>query len=140
MSKNVTFPIAKLLKEKGFNEPCDDYYTSKGMLNSDGYGDIIFDQGFNSHDYEKMLKFDYSDFDKKQKEDYFLCPTISDVVDWLLEKHGIWISVFTNSSGKFNYLITKTNSKEMIDELNTKFDTPKEAYLSAIEYTLKNLI
>ena len=29
---------------------------------------------------------------------------------------------------------------EMIDELNTKFDTPKEAYLSDIEYTLKNLI
>ena len=54
MSKYVTFQISKLLKEKDFNEPCDDYYTSKGMLNSDGYGDIIFDQGFNSGEPERM--------------------------------------------------------------------------------------
>lgn len=138
MSKYVSFEISKLLKEKDFNEPCDDYYTSKGMLNSDGYGDIIFDQGFNSGEPERMLKFDYSDFDKKQKEDYFLCPTISDVVDWLLEKYGIWISVDRH----FDKFISKNNGV-IIDfdgEKRNYFETPTEAYLSAIEYALKHLI
>lgn len=152
MSKYVTFEIAKLLKEKGFNEPCDDYYTSKELLNSDGYGDTIFEQGFNSHDYEKMLKFDYSDFNKKQKEDYILCPLISDVVDWLSEKHGIWINVEPECYGENWYVKLMCCSQKtwenlelrsMINKATFSLDeekSPKEAYLAAIEYTLKNLI
>lgn len=119
INKLVDFHTAKLLKEKGFNEPCGDRFDENGIPTATKLG-------------MHMHPNNYSDS--------YSAPRISDIVDWLLEKHGIWISVFTNSSGKFNYLITKTNSKEMIDELNTKFDTPKEAYLSAIEYTLKNLI
>lgn len=153
MSKYVSFEISKLLKEKDFNEPCDDYYTSKGMLNSNGYGDIIFDQGFNSGGAERMLKFDYSDFDKKQKEDYFLCPTILNVVDWLNEKFGIWIYNTCDVDGNFYphiYFSTESNWQNL--ELRSKmnegnrviarndYKSPQEAYLGTIKHVLKHMI
>jgi hypothetical protein len=65
MNTQVSFEIAKLLKEKEFNENCSDYYTQTGNLNSDGWGDIIYEQGFGFPD--RMLRFNYSDFNKNKK-------------------------------------------------------------------------
>ncbi len=91
MNTPVSFELAKLLKEKEFDENCSDYYTQTGNLNSDGWGDIIYEQGFGFPD--RMLRFNYSDFNKNQKETCFLCPTIAEVVMWVYEKHEIWIGV-----------------------------------------------
>lgn len=138
MQTPVTFPIAKLLKEKGFNENCSDYYTSTRGLNSNGWGDIIYKQGFGSGSPDRMLKFNYSDFNKYQKETYFLCPTIAEVVMWLYEKHGIWVSVYeykdhaADVNDKFVFRTSYTKLKE--------FNSPTEAYEAVIEYVLKDLV
>ena len=59
-------------------------------------------------------------------------PTIAEVVMWLYEKHGDWISVvkfekYSSCTFRHNCLFKEYNS-------------PTEAYEAAIEYTLKNLI
>lgn len=126
MSKNVTFPIAKLLKEKGFNEPCEDRFDNNGIPTATKLG-------------MHMHPNNYSDS--------YSAPLISDVVDWLLEKHGIWIFVQRASEiinyeafDKFQPVIEFIpQTRFVIDDLE-KFEKPKEAYLAAIEYTLKNII
>jgi hypothetical protein len=141
MNTPVSFEIAKLLKEKEFNENCSDYYTQTGNLNSDGWGDIIYEQGFGSGEPDRMLRFNYSDFNKNQKETCFLCPTIAEVVMWLYEKHGFWCYVYTN--GKLWYPCIQYSSLGDMAVLSSKiglFNSPTEAYEAVIKYTLKNLI
>lgn len=139
----VKFPIAKLLKEKGFDIPTKKYYEyalKSKKDKEDGYsGSFGWKKG------ELNLQSDYfqnnseSDF---ASEMWYMCsaPTIAEVVMWLYEKHGIWISVsvipFENNF-MFEYSIA--NIKECLYQYGT-YDSPTEAYEAAIEYTLKNLI
>jgi len=141
MNTPVKFEIAKLLKEKGFDENCSDYYTQTGNLNSDGWGDIIYEQGFGSGEPDRMLKFNYSDFNKHQKETCFLCPTIAEVVMWLYEKHGIWITVLQMlHNGETVTWYASYYEQGVGEDIEVYYNTPTEAYQAAIEYTLKNLI
>lgn len=139
MNTPISFKLAKLLKEKGFDENCSDYYTALGHLNSNGWGDIIYEQGFGSGEPDRMLRFNYSDFNKHQKETCFLCPTISEVVMWLYEKHGIWIWAERYST------LFRPYAEEIGDERfgkweGHKYNSPTEAYEAAIEYCLTKLI
>jgi len=143
MNTPVSFELAKLLKEKEFDENCSDYYTQTGNLNSDGWGDIIYEQGFGSGEPDRMLRFNYSDFNKNQKETCFLCPTIAEVVMWLYEKHGIWIGVICDVGNDllftFKIYSTKIGEERCIVNGNM-YESPTEAYEAGIEYTLNNLI
>lgn len=67
-------------------------------------------------------------------------PTITEVVMWLYEKHGIWIGVQPNEpyiDDDWCFTIFKdlknNNSRE-------GYNSSTEAYEAAIEHTLKNLI
>ena len=124
MTTPVNFEIAKLLKEKGFGDKTKSY-------NKDG----------------KLVTV--SLFIRKYHTEnvYYPAPTITEVVMWLYEKHGIWIYI------KRFCLV---ENKEAFDKLQPiiefipqiKYDitdlpiynSPSEAYETAIEYTLKNLI
>lgn len=67
-------------------------------------------------------------------------PTITDVVMWLYDKHGIWINVSykRHSEDKhFAYTIRQANG---IETYLWEHNSPTEAYESAILYCLKNLI
>ena len=142
MNTPVSFELAKLLKEKEFDENCSDYYTQTGNLNSDGWGDIIYEQGFGSGEPDRMLRFNYSDFNKNQKETCFLCPTIAEVVMWLYEKHEIWTVVNVNIMGSwyFEHFDLKEKRNAQFKPTDTHYDSPTEAYEAAIKYTLKNLL
>lgn len=116
MTTHVNFEIAKLLKDKGFdNIECDGYYRI-----CDGY--------------TKGCKFCYSNV-SKQDEEGILAPTIAEVVMWLYRNHRIWIEI--RKSYLLNQFVAVTKNPRV--ELSSK-DTPTEAYESAIEYTLKILI
>ena len=76
-------------------------------------------------------------------------PTIGEVLEWLYEKHGIWIVINPHKGeddlGKpfmeFDPEVWSFTNKCILH--NTKllyFNSPTEAYESAIEYTLNNLI
>ena len=121
MRKNVTFPIAKLLKEKGFNEPCEDRFDENGIPTATKLG-------------MHMHPNNYSDS--------YSAPLISDVVDWLLEKHSIWI--FCDRTTTWFWTIQKStgeyihheDQEPLTDEICKGFNS----YLAAIEYTLTEII
>lgn len=93
----------------------------------------------------QLLKEKNEIFDVTSTLDY---PTIADVVMWLYENHGIWVSVKTikwnyeHNTIRFNYNICKFNHNNSSDITDVVYDfnSPTEAYEVAIEYTLKNLI
>jgi len=142
MNTPVSFEIAKLLKEKDFDERCNHGYwfnkKNPTLLNNATYAN----SQHQIYDGRRILA---------------LAPTIADVVMWLHEKHGIWISVFFVLQHKaWDYSYTninwteEENSKELKQELDNiinnlfrptvKKNSPTEAYLEAIKYTLTDLI
>lgn len=134
MSKYVTFPIAKLLKEKGFGEQVNNYFRDNGRIEE-------FQPKYTCN-YNSSVSVGLT----------HSRPNISDVVDWLSEKHGIWINVEPECYGENWYVKLMCCSQKtwenlelrsMINKATFSLDeekSPKEAYLAAIEYTLKNLI
>lgn len=120
MNTPVSFPIAKLLKEKEYkdknmlgtvrlSEP--EYYDPNGIIHN--IKDI-----FEEKDYEI--------------EDCFNAPTIVEVIMWLYEKYAIWIEVYYDDGKKEFY--TVLNGEEY------KYNSPTEAYETTIKYVLENLI
>lgn len=68
----VSFEIAKLLKEKGFDEPTTKSYYTEGFENP-----MIF-----SHDLLPCIQ-----------TDEFLCPTLQMAMKWLREVHHLVIQI-----------------------------------------------
>jgi len=134
MNTPVDFSTAKLLKEKGFDEVCQKWYSVEGGL----YYQDEFD---NNRGFIPVCECE--------------APTIAEVVMWLYEKHGIWISldwmtrIKPYNSGFISHLrgtnkrLNQDNFIVINDTLKPGyevFNSPTEAYEAAIEYTLNNLI
>jgi len=66
--------------------------------------------------------------------------TIADIINWLLENHSIWISVLCDVGQDklftFKIYSTKIGNEKCLVNGNL-FDTPTEAYLAAIKFTIK---
>ena len=138
MNTPVSFSIDKLLKEKGF----DKY----GYLQDVWLG--------NKYEWKRKGKnkksVEISVFELGSSS---VLPTIADVVMWLYEKHGIWISVVCDVYGKLWYARLHSASESLWrdddkrHEVITAYykfpnehDTPTKSYEAAFEYTLNNLI
>jgi hypothetical protein len=126
MNTPINFEIAKLLKEKDFQEKSKSY-------NDDG----------------KLITVSLSIRKFNPEKTYYPAPTIAEVVMWLYEKHEIWISINKlNDSKFFINIVLKDNTKIIkgvtVDDVEFRkvhyFNSPTEAYEAAIEYTLNNLI
>jgi hypothetical protein len=121
MTTPVSFELAKLLKDKGFDESIDArWYYDYEYLN-----------------YKLSLK---GVIKWNPKEDSYPAPTIAEVVMWLYEKHGIWIYLVPAEDNK-DVFKPFFRGKNIIDQHLTEFfNSPTEAYEAGIEYTLNNLI
>ena len=130
----VSFETAKLLKDKGFNEPCLYYYFSDGIIGR-----------------RKGLK------DRNcPSVNTFSMPTHQMAMKWLREVHNLHIMV--NCVGKVNYdpIVQRFDGKDFEVEgvevgttrkidgkwVNVRrgFKTYEQACEAAIKYCLKNLI
>ena len=70
-----------------------------------------------------------------------LLSNISDVVMWLYEKHGIWISVHYHKSKRFSVTICDECDNSLSDGLfGDLYNSPTEAYEAAIKYCLEKII
>jgi hypothetical protein len=113
MNTTISFNLAKLLKEKGF----------KNIFSSS----------------EKFYYPDTEELTENNRGDNLPAPTISDVVMWIYERHGIWIWVSMELGFNTTFCWQLTGERTS-SNYKSYFKTPTEAYLGAIEYTLTNLI
>lgn len=124
----VTFQVAKLAKEKGFDKALEDIFYSVYNIEDKS----LMSQRFFKNVHQTTLV--------KGKDLFYHAPTIAEIVMWLYEKRGIWICVsnipFENHF-TFEYSI---NTLEECKHHDGVFNSPTEAYEAAIEYTLKKLI
>lgn len=145
MNTPVNFEIAKLLKDKEFMD--------KNM-----YGEVRLSQPkfYDSHGVIHNIKDAFEKTELNLRECYN-APTISEVIMWMYEKHGIWIDVRYLHKYKewdYDYSNIKWTDEEYskhlqkdIDEMlegifnrKPKFNSPIEAYEAAIEHILTKLI
>ena len=116
----VSFEVAKLLKEKGFDE-----YCSKSYFKMD-----------------KTLK--ESGFSEWEKVNEIKAPTQSLAIKWLREVHNIFIEIGTSIDLNGNYHFSYTildNECKYIRRGYSDFDwNYEEAAETAIKYCLENLI
>ena len=128
MNKPVNFELAKLLKEKGFDEDCYRTY-SNGKISP---FPLLENMGG-----EPILNpLDYKWKNSLIHESVISAPTIAEVVMWLYEKNRIWIYVSIDNEKHINWHIISGN----YSQIDVGFKTPTEAYEAAIEYVLTNLI
>lgn len=127
MNTPVNFELAKLLKEKGLK-----YYSTNNYFYNE-HGKIKYGKALNT----------YNDYPAELDE----CdaPAIAEVVMWLYQKHGIWISVsHLPFNQKFAFRVTGKYNEDNKGILHgytfSHYETPTEAYEAAIEYTLTNII
>jgi hypothetical protein len=111
----VSFEIAKLLKEKGFEE-CP-------LFRYDDCGHLWVQGGYN-----KTIKW------------HFPAPTLQMAMKWLREIHNLQIQIapITSRHKDWTFGIYKKFSPLTIDLLH--FPTYEQACEAAIKYCLKNLI
>ena len=130
MTTPVSFELAKLLKENGFDLYCQhSYWKGELTLHTPGYA---LKDGTTS-------QANYFNFER------YYAPTIAEVVMWLYEKHGIWISVVPYDDEELSQTLWENKIIDIADDYNdysdyTFYHSPTEAYEAVILYTLNNLI
>ena len=117
--------LSRLCADKGYKRPkgySQPYYNHLGILN----GDVT-----------ELVKAQINEKDTTPFQT-IAAPTIVEVVMWLYEKHGIWISVDFNleTSWFYDIVVLSGEGGNILDNV----DSPTEAYEAAIDYTLNNLI
>lgn len=118
----VTLEVAKLLKEKGFNEECYAYYRN-GVLIYAMYQDY---SSINDMLYQYILN------------DKIYTPTLYQAQKWLRDKHNIHITIGNSASGYW-WELSKADNGTTIYDYNYsgpndggKWDTYEEALICGI--------
>ena len=131
----VTFELAKKLKEKGYPQIKK---NTIAMYNEVG---DWYSLAKNLDDFE----YSFADFDEHD----YVCPTISQVLNWLGDEKQIYIlvepfpSMATNDEVCWSWHFKWNSDGVNIDHTfpdDFTYLTSKEAALAGIEYTLNNLI
>ena len=127
----VSFDIAKLLKEKGFDEPCECFYDTENNDPSIVNGWMVISN---------------SELEKRE----FVCysaPTLQMAMKWLRDIHNYSISICLDSYVEpydNEYYILIRRKKDLFEEISpceqVYFKTYEEAAEAAIKYCLENLI
>lgn len=125
MKDLVDFNLAKLAKEKGFNEQT---YSDCWVETLDG--DII-------HNRERQDKAEHD-----RCEQYLMQPTLTSLQDWLREKHNININIRHRTFNQM-FVFDITGSYQEGDRgiihtgLGKKFDSYKKTLIFGLEEGLK---
>ena len=122
MNTPVSFELAKLLKERGFDK--ETYKSFRVSINPDiKVGEPIPD---------KITYF-------RNVKESIAAPTIAEVVMWIYEKHGVWIWV-SIEVGMHTIFCWQLSGENVSSNYKTNFKSPTGAYLAAIEHTLINIV
>ena len=146
MNTPVNFPIAKLLKEKGFEEISSNFYTNPRckMFGIDEHG-----RYYPIKNKAKSLWISGNAATLDSKHVYY-APTIAEVMYWIYSKYDIWISLIPDSSSghklldrTFSVSIFRFNMNLNVqaeilrkDKNILYFNLPENAFEYAIDYIL----
>ena len=133
----VSFETAKLLKEKGFDIPCNAYFVEAEKETAKNKFKRRFCHSSveaNRNTYKSEMANHY----------YFSCPTIQMAMKWLREKKGIAIipvlsSILDNEKFLWDIKIVVAKTGESYSQ-GWIYEEQEEAFDTAIKYCLKNLI
>lgn len=131
----VPFDLAKKLKEKGFKEKCYYYYlpSSKDLIpNINLWRGGSIDDCLYSHNSlrEDVLTSEFVD-----------APTITQVVEWLESRYGLFIHVDCCWAETTTWSVEVKNTRSFGEwEVGIYYDSHKEALLAGIEFILTKLI
>lgn len=134
----ISFETTKLLKEKGFDIPCNAYFvevekeTTKNKIKRRFCHSSVV---ANRNAYKSEMANHY----------YFSCPTLQMAMKWLFEKKNcivLPVPRMFNSDGvcdEWGYNLWVDDNLE-VDGSEDAYDTREEAENAGIEYCLKNII
>lgn len=131
----VSFEVAKLLKEKGFNEKCRGGYHCE------------FDD--NDHPIVMLEEWTAQPYNNDFVDEGFLCsaPTHQLVTAWLREKHNICITIYPDKeNGYESVLYDIENNVEIVLQsfgvygIHIYKEIYEDAVEAALKYCLENLI
>jgi hypothetical protein len=138
----VSFEVAKLLKEKGFDEATHWFYKTITYLGTDANNvcikplNGIEDEPFHN----SVFGFDLNGEDTGE----YAMPTLQMVTKWLREVYKLCVVVkpYITEEGIFYLFEIKEMNKDSVVNKKTKtgFDTYEKACEAAIKYCLENLI
>ena len=141
----VSFKIAKLLKEKGFDEATHQYYKTITYLGTEANNvciktlDGIESEPFNN----SIYGFDLNGEDTGE----YACPTLQMAMKWLRETHNLFVFPFPQmNTNKFWVEIYQLSNSQEWENLYCESmdlqDYPlyEQACESGIRYCLENLI
>ncbi len=134
----VSFELAKLLREKGFNEVCRTWYFGEDRINNN----ILIPK-------DKLL-FASDIFDGAKKNSCIgypnavTAPTLQMAMKWLREVHNLCIAPYA-AAYRYGFTIDKADTGSNLGNErkfypHKEFETYEEAVEAALKYTLKNLI
>lgn len=115
------FEIAKLLKEKGFNELCF------RLIREDG--EIV-----------EAPSQTWNGMTKEEKAQFYLCPTHQMAMAWILEKYNVSIEVSALKRNYWVYTIYKILYNKVKELYNDgEFKSHEKAVEAALKYSLEKL-
>ena len=127
MNTPVSFPIAKLLKEKEFNLKVITFYDYERLSTP-------FDK---QRQLDGLINYNPINWNST-KNHYTSAPTIADVVMWLYKNHKIWISA--DPDNDINNTWFHTISHGTSTTIFGNYSSLTEAYEAGIEDVLINII
>ena len=120
----VSYKVARLLQEKGFDEvcfACYEYFISGVTL------------------YQGWM-FEYKGESVRNTDERVKCPTLQMAMKWLRVVHNLHITIYSCSQESWMYRITKPHQKLEDGEYGEDFNSYEDAASVAIKYCLTNLI
>lgn len=131
----VSFDLAKKLKEKGFGEKCYHYYLPSGELhpNKNQWRGGSAEDCLYSHN--SLMK------DVFILQTFLDAPTITQVVEWLESKYGLFIHVDCCWAETTTWDVEVKNTRGFGQwDVGNYYNSHKEALLAGIEFILTKLI
>lgn len=133
-----SFEVAKLLKEKGFNEPTETIiYPDNNIV-------FVDTNSISRIPHQKLRNSENNIYDNS-----VCCPTLQMVFKWLREIHNLHIDIFIGITEDdtytfWTYFIVDLKGNMIVnaygEDINFKGESYEQTVDSAIKYSLTNLI
>lgn len=138
----VSFEVAKLLKEKGFDRKCNHYYMEK-VSGDEHYlipGSIMFNENYN-----ERIKLNELGVNINTSSGKISTPTQQMACDWVEKTYGFFIEVsrHIDINGNYHYfymILDKECKYASSGTHDNNYPSKYEAVEAALQYCLTNLI